>query len=69
MKLEFTKLITSSENIEIDFGDGRGFLPYPVNEAKAQGITIPNNIPDFNNIEYNIDDENFHFGICDIVEC
>ena len=51
MKLEFTKLITSNENIEIDFGDGRGFLPYPVNEAKAQGITIPNNIPDFNNIK------------------
>lgn len=51
MKIEFTKLVTSEENIKVDFGDGEGFKEYPVNDAKKNGITIPDNITDFNNIK------------------
>jgi len=51
MKIEFTKLVTSEENIKVDFGDGNGFREYPVNDAKKNGITIPNNITEFNNIK------------------
>lgn len=51
MKIEFTKLVTSEENIKVDFGDGEGFREYPVNDAKKNGIAIPDNITDFNNIK------------------
>ncbi len=49
MKIVFEKLQTSSKNVYVDFGDGV-WKPYPVNEAKDNGIIIPDNCNDYNKI-------------------
>lgn len=49
MKIIFEKLKTSSENIYVDFGDGV-WTEHSVNDAKANGIQIPDTCTDFTKI-------------------
>ena len=51
MKIEFTRLITSNENIYVDFGDGRGWNEYPVSTAKESGVSIPASCTDYSKIK------------------
>lgn len=50
MKIIFNKLKTSSENIYVDFGDGV-WTEHPVNDAKANGIQIPDTCTDYTKIK------------------
>lgn len=50
MKIVFEKLKTSNENVYVDFGDGT-WQPFPVNEAKNNGIIIPNTCNDYSKIK------------------
>lgn len=49
MKIIFEKLQTSNKNVYVDFGDGR-WQPYPVNDAKDNGIIIPDTCKDYSKI-------------------
>ena len=49
MKIIFEKLQTSNENIYVDFGNG-AWQPFPVNDAKTNGITIPDSCNDYSKI-------------------
>lgn len=50
MRIVFEKLQTSSENVYVDFGDGT-WQPYPVNEARTNGINIPTSCKDYSKIK------------------
>lgn len=50
MKIIFEKLQTSNKNVYVDFGDGV-WKPYPVNDAKDNGIIIPDNCNDYSKIK------------------
>lgn len=50
MKIVFEKLQTSSKNVYVDFGDGT-WQPYPVNEARTNGINIPTSCKDYSKIK------------------
>lgn len=49
MKIVFEKLQTSNKNIYVDFGDGT-WQAFPVNDARANGITIPESCSDYSKI-------------------
>lgn len=49
MKIIFEKLQTSNENVYVDFGNGT-WQSFPVNEAKANGIIIPDTCSDYSKI-------------------
>lgn len=50
MRIVFEKLQTSSKNVYVDFGDGT-WQPYPVNEARTNGINIPASCKDYSKIK------------------
>lgn len=49
MKIVFEKLQTSSKNVYVDFGDGT-WQSFPVNEARTNGINIPDSCNDYSKI-------------------
>lgn len=49
MKIIFEKLQTSNKNVYVDFGDGV-WQSFPVNEAKDNGIIIPDTCNDYSKI-------------------
>lgn len=49
MRIIFEKLQTSNENVYVDFGDGT-WQSFPVNDAKANGIIIPDTCSDYSKI-------------------
>jgi hypothetical protein len=49
MKIVFETLKTSNENIYVDFGNGV-WQSFTVNDAKTNGITIPDSCNDYSKI-------------------
>lgn len=51
LKIKFNELKSSSSTIEVLFEEGGKWHPYEVNDAKANGIDIPSNVPDLSSIK------------------